>query len=230
MGRSGERGRVVRGRFGQLAQRRSANRRTLRKLWPDELPGRTSWTAFLPLWLGAALLGTAYGAGWLDGLSTGSPATLMDASGRVSFSLCHSVQHRGISGAKHEFDISVFEKPGADFIRHHGGGPYAGDSVCGLELKAYDSSTTIPKSFARAFVGAVLDTDPLAIVSASLGFSVAASRPWPFRPRYALLTTADISADALRYLKRYRVQGNVHVDPTSRRALGAIVSHIRKWL
>lgn len=47
---------------------------------------------FLPLWGAAALAGTAYGAGWLDGLWTewkAEPVALMDGL-RASFSLCHT--------------------------------------------------------------------------------------------------------------------------------------------
>lgn len=45
-----------------------------------------SWLRFLPLWVGAALLGTAYGAGWLTRPSAGAA----DPSGaaRAHFSLC----------------------------------------------------------------------------------------------------------------------------------------------
>ena len=47
---------------------------------------------FLPLWGGAALLGTAYGAGWLDGIwkpSQVQAATSGLTGERASFGFCH---------------------------------------------------------------------------------------------------------------------------------------------
>jgi endonuclease YncB( thermonuclease family) len=51
-----------------------------------------SWLHFVPLWGAAALAGTAYGAGWLDGLWLRHPALATAAPGQVSanFSLCHT--------------------------------------------------------------------------------------------------------------------------------------------
>jgi hypothetical protein len=50
---------------------------------------RSNWPAYLSLWGAAALLGTAYGAGWLDGLGPGR----LQAAGtgeRISFRYCHT--------------------------------------------------------------------------------------------------------------------------------------------
>jgi len=80
------------------------------KFWPEKK--RTSWRSYLALWSAAALLGTAYGAGWFDDLSMAKPLALMEAgastvaastagastvgastpetSTAVSFSLCHT--------------------------------------------------------------------------------------------------------------------------------------------
>lgn len=46
---------------------------------------------FIPLWGGAALLGTAYGAGWIGGpIGPGSVPAAMSAAGvRTSFGYCH---------------------------------------------------------------------------------------------------------------------------------------------
>lgn len=51
------------------------------------------WTAFVPVWGAAALLGTAYGAGWLDAIW--SPDHVQAASTgardeRISFGFCHT--------------------------------------------------------------------------------------------------------------------------------------------
>ena len=54
---------------------------------------RRGWVSFLPLWGGAALLGTAYGAGWLDGFWPADQvqAASEDSAGeRVSFRYCHT--------------------------------------------------------------------------------------------------------------------------------------------
>lgn len=49
---------------------------------------RAGWLPFLFLWGGAALVGTIYGAGWLDGISTTDRAQAAAASGHVSFGYC----------------------------------------------------------------------------------------------------------------------------------------------
>jgi len=51
---------------------------------------RASWPWYVALWGGAALIGTAYGAGWLDGLGTTQPAEAAAGGARVTFSYCHT--------------------------------------------------------------------------------------------------------------------------------------------
>ena len=55
------------------------------KEWPR---GRGNLTRFVPLWAGAALVGAAYGAGWVDPVQTfaATPSTPV----RASFGLCHT--------------------------------------------------------------------------------------------------------------------------------------------
>lgn len=82
---------VVRGRFWQKRQPRWTSDRAY---MPErrKVRRRTGWAAFLPLWGAAALLGTAYGAGWLDGLwKDGSAQALIGAApgDRASFGYCH---------------------------------------------------------------------------------------------------------------------------------------------
>ena len=81
------RGKVVRGRFGG---RRRGPPEPFRHM--VSRPSKSAWTRFLPLWVGAALIGTAYGAGWLGSPSPIKPLTLAREvpSGRVHFSLCHT--------------------------------------------------------------------------------------------------------------------------------------------
>lgn len=69
-GGRGRRGDVVRGRRGK----------------PSSL------ARFAPLWAGAALIGTAYGGGWTDGLWTREAVAAVAASNpvRANFGLCHT--------------------------------------------------------------------------------------------------------------------------------------------
>jgi len=82
---------VVRGRFGGRRKSRWASQRAYGQGLPKRRWRRVSWAAFLPLWGGAAVLGTAYGAGWLDGLWNVDPVqAASSATGvRTSFSYCH---------------------------------------------------------------------------------------------------------------------------------------------
>lgn len=49
---------------------------------------RINWAAFIALWGGAAILGTAYGAGWLNGIGKPDRAEAAAAGERVSFGYC----------------------------------------------------------------------------------------------------------------------------------------------
>lgn len=77
----------VRGRFdGKRRDPPAAFRRMV------DRPSRKSWRKFLPLWGAAALAGTAYGAGWLDGpwRSDRVAAAAVPDSVRATFSLCYA--------------------------------------------------------------------------------------------------------------------------------------------
>lgn len=70
--------------FRGFEEQRTAARRKPQK--------RVGWGWFVPVWAGAALLGTVYGAGWVD--SPWTPASAATASGangvRANFTLCHT--------------------------------------------------------------------------------------------------------------------------------------------
>lgn len=51
-------------------------------------PRKRGWVPFLSLWGGAALLGTAYGAGWLDGIGRTDQAEAAATGEHVGFSYC----------------------------------------------------------------------------------------------------------------------------------------------
>lgn len=66
------------------------------QLRPDTRRWRAGWARYLPLWAGAAALGTAYGGGWLDGVAVPSlpqsqamASTPGDQSIRTNFGFCH---------------------------------------------------------------------------------------------------------------------------------------------
>lgn len=52
------------------------------------LKRRGVWLPFLPIWGGAALIGTAYGAGWLDRIGKTSQVEAAATGERVSFRYC----------------------------------------------------------------------------------------------------------------------------------------------
>ena len=80
------------GRFAGRMRRRGTNSHPVLKFWPDERPKRSRWSRYLPLWAGAALLGTAYGAGRLDNAWTAALAAPVGGGAPASarFSLCHT--------------------------------------------------------------------------------------------------------------------------------------------
>ena len=85
--RWGRRTNVVSGRFGTPRDTQRAKRSEQRK----GTKRRRSWTVFVPLWVGAALLGSGYGAGWLSSRSSaGQAATSTAAAASASFSYCHT--------------------------------------------------------------------------------------------------------------------------------------------
>jgi endonuclease YncB( thermonuclease family) len=51
---------------------------------------RSGWPAFIPLWGTAALLGTAYGAGWLGGIGASGQLQAAGTGERTSFRYCHT--------------------------------------------------------------------------------------------------------------------------------------------
>lgn len=82
---------IVTGRFGGGHKPRWTSDRAYSKGLPKQRRP-SGWLVFLPLWGGAALLGTAYGAGWLDDI--GKPSQVRAATSgmtgeQASFGYCH---------------------------------------------------------------------------------------------------------------------------------------------
>jgi hypothetical protein len=82
--RRGRRDNVVRGKFGRSRWTRAGT-------YSAGAPKRRSrWLTFVALCGGAAVLGTAYGAGWLDNLALSRAAEAADGGDRITFSYCHT--------------------------------------------------------------------------------------------------------------------------------------------
>jgi len=77
---------MMRGRFGNGRRPRWANANAYSQGLPKKR--RRGWLAFVPLWGVAALLGTAYGAGWLDGIGKTNQVQAAAPGERVSFRYC----------------------------------------------------------------------------------------------------------------------------------------------
>ena len=77
---------------------RPRGRGDILQFWPEaRRRKRSRWAAFVPLWAAAVLGGTAYGAGWLDGMrvpSLAGTAAVASTPGqetiRARFGFCHS--------------------------------------------------------------------------------------------------------------------------------------------
>lgn len=64
------------------------------RFWPEARRKRAAWARFFPLWAGAALVGGAYGAGWIDPPWSSQPAAAAASTAtnpvRVNFGTCHT--------------------------------------------------------------------------------------------------------------------------------------------
>lgn len=64
------------------------------RFWPEAKRKRAGGAWIVPLWVGAALIGTAYGAGWTDGLwpreGAATAAGTNSRAVRASFGFCHT--------------------------------------------------------------------------------------------------------------------------------------------
>ena len=69
-----------------MGKRWSRGRGDVTRFWPEAARKRSGWARFVPLWAGAALIGTAYGVGWFGSLATSAATTPV----RASFGYCHT--------------------------------------------------------------------------------------------------------------------------------------------
>lgn len=61
------------------------------RYWPDARRKRTNWARFLPLWAGAALIGTAYGVGSFGSLPISAASNPPSTQAiRANFGYCHT--------------------------------------------------------------------------------------------------------------------------------------------
>ncbi len=133
-----------------------------------------------------------------------------------SFELHASVEHVGASGSEHELDLSVMPTAWIDFYRTHGGGPFDGWRLIGVELKAYDGNTTLGKNLARALVAVAGDLDPaiaLPRFTRAIPPGVAHLPTHRFHhPEYWMITTAGISDPTKAYLDWYNIEHAEQID------------------
>ena len=83
---------VVKGRFGGRSRSHWTGLRADSPHPQTRRKRATGLLAFAPLWVGAALLGTAYGAGWLDALWSGANAQALAGAApgeSARFGYCH---------------------------------------------------------------------------------------------------------------------------------------------
>lgn len=73
-----------------MGKRLPRGRGKLVKFWPQARRRRTTWAAFVPLWAGAVLLGTAFGGGWLQLPAQAGASTPGEQAIRTSFGFCHT--------------------------------------------------------------------------------------------------------------------------------------------
>jgi hypothetical protein len=77
------------GLFGRRGHRRWTSSNAY-STYPSRKSRRAGWLFYLLLWAAAALVGTAYGAGWLDGVGTTGELHAEATGERVSFGYCHT--------------------------------------------------------------------------------------------------------------------------------------------
>jgi len=148
----------------------------------------------------------------------------------------NSVEHVGLSGETHEFDVSaIVKRCASDLRKSANGGPYRGPCALGLELKAYDDATTLDKAIARALLGTVVDIHPGAVVkSVTIEFRAKASDSYVQgfgHPRAALLTTAWITPETRKFLEAYGIGARPNVAPGHNEGdLDILASMISPWL
>jgi len=151
---------------------------------------------------------------------------------KVPIELHLSLEHEGASTALHELDISAVATVHAHQIRFNGGGPFKGHRYLGVELKAYDAGTVLPKAVARALLGAAVDLD-LGTVLQGAGVLPKAHSPlwWPqWAPKHWLLTTAHLSPQSQTYLAKYGMGYAGKINPQHDLILNDIAGEIAKFV
>lgn len=177
----------------------------------------------------------------------GGPGHIQSAKPHLSGGACHfefsrnarslelhaSVEHIGASGSEHELDLSVMPTDWVDFYRTHGGGPFDGWRLTGIELKAYDGTATLGKSLARALVAVAGDLDPAVALPRFTRAPHARAIPLPahrfHHPEYWMITTASISGPTKAYLDWYNIEHAEQIDvPTT--SVPAPVQDIARYI
>ncbi|WP_406870276.1 hypothetical protein ABEB22_10840 [Thioclava sp. 'Guangxiensis'] len=174
---------------------------------------------------------------------SGSPSNMPPSGGKgggpCHFALygrrCRLELHLGLnyvggSTSTHEFDLSVVSKREAKALRDKGGGPFTGQPLVGVELKAYTEKHKLDHGVPRALIGVAIDLDPWLPAQRLTLTTTGGSDHYLTRTRrmrLSLLTTTKLHHSSATYLKHYGVGAHSSVTPTSNVvAIKAIVSEI----
>lgn len=144
------------------------------------------------------------------------------------------LQSLGVSGSRHEIDITVLPADAGEDCRDSGGGAYAGPRMVGLELKAYADKSKLDQLFARALVGVAVDVDPGWLfpghVLVTFGGGLA-HRHLGTRALIGLLTSTELYDNSRSLLEHHGMLAGAHVRPGSAEAaLDLVVEAIGRHL
>ncbi|UAJ12611.1 hypothetical protein [Polymorphobacter megasporae] len=120
------------------------------------------------------------------------------------------LRHRGQSGDSHELDISVIDAWAADILRRSSvPAPFEGVVCVAVELKEYDDSYTLPKTYARALLGVALDLNPAKLCGPVEIVMRGKINHWlegsSYPTTYVLMTTTAFTAPTKGLLEFYDV-------------------------
>jgi hypothetical protein len=137
------------------------------------------------------------------------------------FELHSSLRHQGRSGDSPEIDVSLVCAYAANHVRA-GNIPsaYRGDVFVGIELKEYDPNESLPKHYARAFLGLAIDLTPQMVIG-SVEVTIRGitydtwPEPWDPPTRYVLATTTTLTPLTKTLLNHYSIGWHENVLPAN---------------
>lgn len=161
---------------------------------------------------------------------SGSPANMPAHNGKVSKSPCHfkfyksknkvfelhlGLKVSGCSGADHEVDLLIIEHSQALALRLAGGGPFDGNLIVALELKAFDKEGKLPHDISRAFLGVGVDVGGCWFFMINKVIHYA-----------AIFTSADLYRSSELLLSHHSIYFHKRVDPNEKANVTKSISAI----